>query len=100
MQDPSKEILQQRYEKHIKDLFKSFLVLIEDLHHDHLDNFTKLKSAIPKEYLNLINQADYFDESKKQYLRKKVLDMGNDSVRNQNEDLEKFTVVFNFKNIQ
>jgi len=98
MKDYSKEILEQRYEKNIKDLFKSFLVLIEDLHQDHINHFSKLEKAIPKEYSHIINLANYFDDEKKQYLRKKVLDMGNSSVRNQSEDLEKFTVVFNFKN--
>ena len=35
---------------------------------------------------------------KMQYLRKRVLDLGNDSLRNQSEDLEKFTVHFKFRN--
>ena len=36
--------------KNTKILFKSFLILIEDLNNDHLRNFEKLRSAIPEEY--------------------------------------------------
>jgi hypothetical protein len=91
-----KEILQERYEKHIKGLFKSFLFILEDLNDDHSINFAKLKKALP-EHEHIITQADYFDRDKLQFLRKRVLDLGNDSLRGQNEDLEKFTVILNFK---
>ena len=97
MSDQDKEILQDRYEKHIKNLFKGFLHLLEDLNEEHAIHFAKLKKALPEHYKTLIDQANYFDFDKMQYLRKKVLDMGNDSLRNQNEDLEKFTVHFKFK---
>ena len=35
---------------------------------------------------------------KMQYLRKKVLDMGNENIRSNDDDLEKFTIEFEFKN--
>ena len=63
--------------KSTKVLFKSFLILIEDLNKDHVINFGKLRKALPEEYGPLIDQADYFDQHKLQYLRKKILDMGN-----------------------
>tara|TARA_B100002019_G_scaffold293196_1_gene319308 strand:- start:3281 stop:3568 length:288 start_codon:yes stop_codon:yes gene_type:complete len=91
-----KEILQDRYEKHIKNLFKSFLYILEDLNDDHNINFAKLKRSLPQ-HADLIDQANYFDKNKMLFLRKRVLDLGNDSLRNQTEDLEKFTVIFNFK---
>ena len=47
-------------------------------------------------YKALIEQADYFSEDKMQYLRKKVLDMGNDNIRSNDDDLEKFTIEFEF----
>lgn len=98
MSEEDKEILQDRYEKHIKNLFKSFLCLLEDLNEEHTIHFAKLKKGLPEMYHTLIDQANYFDQDKMQYLRKKVLDLGNDSLRSQNEDLEKFTVEFKFKN--
>jgi hypothetical protein len=50
------------------------------------------------EHKDLVEQADYFDENKMQYLRKKVLDMGNDNIRSNDDDLEKFTIEFEFNN--
>jgi flavin-dependent dehydrogenase len=64
----------------ITKLFRNFLFLVQDLAHEHATNFDKLESALP-EYASLIRQADYFDEEKIAYLRKRVLDMGNDAIR-------------------
>ena len=33
-----------------------------------------------------------------QYLRKIVLDMGNENIRSNDDDLDKFTIEFQFKN--
>lgn len=90
------ELVNSVYSKNTKILFKSFLVLIEDLHKDHAINFEKLKSALPKDYHSLIDQADYFDYQKLQYLRKKILDMGNETIRETESNFEKFTISFKF----
>lgn len=84
------------YSKNTKNLFKSFLVLIEDLHTDHSINFKKLKNSAPEEMQDLIDQANYFDQEKLQYIRKKILDMGNESIRGTETDLENFTISFKF----
>ena len=92
----AKDFLSDRFNGSTKSLFKNFLVLIEDLHEDNQITFAKLKRNLP-EHADLIDQANYFDEDKMQYLRKKILDMGNESIRGSQNDLEKFTVKFNFK---
>jgi len=91
----AKEFLSDRVNGSTKNLFKSFLVLIEDLHADNQIAFNKLKRNLP-EHQKLIDQANYFDEEKMQYLRKKILDIGNESIRGSNSDLEKFTINFKF----
>lgn len=88
-------IFEETNHRHIKGLFKSFLILIEDLHKEHEINFNKLKESLP-ENEDLIVQADYFDDDKLRYLRKKVLDMGNEVIRNNSSDLENFTISFKF----
>ena len=93
--DPQ-EAINAIYSKNTKLLFKSFLVLIEDLHNEHSINFKKLKKALPDDYKNLIDQADYFDYNKMQYLRKKILDMGNESIRESENNFENFTISFKF----
>ena len=50
------------------------------MHHQHRNSFTKLKMALPEES-DLINQADYWDENTMEYLRKRILDEGNHSLR-------------------
>lgn len=90
------EAIQEVYSKNTKVLFKSFLILIEDLNKDHMINFSKLRKALPEQYHSLIDQADYFDQHKLQYLRKKILDMGNESIRDAGSSLENFTISFKF----
>lgn len=55
------EIRSFQIKRNIVFLYKSFLILLEDLEQDQ-----------------------YIDEEKLNYLRKKVLDMGNDCIRNSN----------------
>lgn len=93
--DPD-QLLQSAYAKNTKTLFKSFLILIEDLNNDHLRNFEKLRKSVPEEYRTLIDQADYFDQNKLQYLRKKILDLGNESIRTTENSFENFTITFKF----
>ena len=89
-------LLSDKIEKSTKNLFKGFLFLVEDLHVDHTINFDKLYDSIPEEYHPLIQQADYMDERKMSYLRKKILDIGNDTIRNIDTELNKFTIHFKF----
>lgn len=84
--------------RNTKDLFKEFLVLVEDLSFEHDQNFSKLYNGIPEQYHAILDQANYFDEDKLQYLRKKILDIGNNSIRKIESHTEKFTISFNFKN--
>lgn len=90
------KILCDLCERNTKTLFKGFLILLEDLNKDHQLNFDKLKKSLPKKYESIINQADYFDEDKMKYLRKKTLDFGNEILRNIESEFENFTIEFNF----
>ena len=74
------EIKRFQIRRQIVSLYKKFLIILEDLEEDHIDNFEKLYSAL-KESEALIKQADYFTKEKASYLRKKVLDAGNDCIR-------------------
>ena len=73
----AKDFLSDRFNGSTKSLFKNFLVLVEDLHVDKEICFAKLKRHLP-EHAALIDQANYFDDRKMQYLRKKILDIGNE----------------------
>jgi ribonucleotide reductase alpha subunit len=94
----AEKVLLERNKRNIKILFKSFLVLLEDLHKEHEINFSKLEDNIPEKYKSIVSQANYFDEEKLKYIRKKVLDMGNEMIRDNDNNLEHFIITFKFKN--
>jgi len=86
-----KELLEFQINRNVINLYKSFLIMMEDMHDQHNNNFRKLKQALPEE-IDLIDQADYWDESRMDYLRKKILDKGNDSLREVLGQLEQFNL--------
>jgi len=92
----AKGLLGEHYSRNTKRLFKSFLILLEDLKTEHEIHFCKLRKNLPQ-HKELIEQADYFDDRKMHYLRKKILDTGNENIRTNDDDLEKFTIHFEFK---
>lgn len=89
-----KELLEFQVNRNIINLYKSFLIILEDIQDEHRNNFNKLKNAMP-ENNELISQADYWDESKMEYIRKKVLDQGNNTQREIIGQLEKFNLTIN-----
>ena len=75
------EIREFQIRRSVTSLYKTFLIILEDLREENLDHFDKLYKAFPDKE-TVIRQADYFTEEKLSYLRKKVLDAGNDCIRN------------------
>tara|TARA_B110000305_G_C18969198_1_gene416328 strand:+ start:80 stop:364 length:285 start_codon:yes stop_codon:yes gene_type:complete len=92
----AEKILLEKSKKNVKDLFKSYLVLLEDLHQEHNVHFNKLRKNMPQALMPIIDQADYFDEDRLKYLRKKILDMGNEVIRDYDNNIEHFTISFKF----
>lgn len=91
------EFVQQHYDKSTRFLFKDFLKLAEDLKEEHDAHFERLRNNVPEEFRPLVDQANYFDDRKMKWVRKRVLDLGNDSLRRSEEDLDKVVMHFNFK---
>lgn len=93
----AKGLLSQHSDVYIRGLFKEFLGILEDLREEHSANFDKLYNSLPEKYHALVSMADYFDEDKFSWYRKKVLDFGNETLRNHSRNLENFQVSFTFK---
>jgi len=74
--------------RHIITLYKQCLVLLEDLRKDHEINFEKLKVIFPND-LDVIDLADFFGLQQYAHLRKRILDHGNDALRNFESDISK-----------
>ena len=86
-----KELLEFQVNRNIINLYKTFLIALEDMHNQHMDNFNKLRDALP-DNKDLIDQADYWGEDRMDFLRKRVLDQGNDAKREILGQLDKFNL--------
>ena len=84
--DPKlKEFLIFQVHRNITSLYKRYLNLIEDIQEEHVNMLNKLNSKVDQETLK---NVDYFDDNKYNYLRKKILDLGNETVREITKNLE------------
>jgi len=93
MKNKERELLEFQILRSITNQYKSFLDILEGLQKEHNNQFKKLKKSIP-EKKDLINQAEYLDEAQLNYIRKKILDMGNDARRELFSYMENFNINF------
>ena len=93
----AKKNLNDRSGDEVIALFKMMLNLIEDMKQDHDFHYQKLYDEIPKKYHPVINTANHFTSDKLAWIRKRVLDYGNDSLRNIKNEIENYNVQFIFK---
>jgi hypothetical protein len=89
--------LEKKYKQSITRIFKEMLKLVEDMKADHDFHYAKLYDNIPAEYHSILNTANHFTEPKSVWIRKKILDIGNDSLREFSSEMENYTVSFIFK---
>ena len=83
--NPVKEIISFQIHRNITNLYKKYFEISEDLLEEH-----KLFIAILKSLndISKIDSIDYFTEEKYNNIRKKILDAGNDSIREIEKALE------------
>ena len=81
----------------ISKLFKMMLIMVEDMKQDHDFHYEKLYKNIPDEYHGVINTANHFTPQKVNWIRKRILDVGNESIRNLGSTFDDYTVSFIFK---
>jgi|TARA_R110000824_G_scaffold18018_8_gene72070 hypothetical protein len=90
----ARDLLQFQVNRNIVNLYKSFLVLTEDLHYENQAAFDKLKRVFPED-VEVIDQANCIDEGRLEYLRKKVLDAGNNCARQTLGDMDNYSINLN-----
>lgn len=73
-----KDYVSFQIHKSLVNLYKKYLILIEDLREDHDNMVDKISNKIDE---NTLKNIDYFDDNKYNYLRKKILDIGNETIR-------------------
>ena len=93
----AKKKLNRDSDDEISKLFKMMLMMVEDMKQDHDFHYEKLYENIPIEYHGIINTANHFTPDKVNWIRKRILDVGNESIRNLGSALDNYTVSFVFK---
>jgi hypothetical protein len=73
-----KDYVSFQIHKSLVNLYKRYLNLVEDIQEDHKSMLEKLNNKIDS---NTLKNIDYFDDNKYNYLRKKILDIGNEAIR-------------------
>jgi len=87
------DLLRFQVRRNVTGLYKSFLILLEDLEQEQKIQFSKLKESMP-EHKKLLDQAEFLDSGKSNYIRKKILDAGNGAIRELISELENYDVNF------
>jgi hypothetical protein len=85
-EDKLKSFVYFQIQRNIVSLYKRYINLIEDLQEDHISMLNKLNSKIDQ---STLKNVDYFDENKYNYIRKRILDNGNEAIREIEKNLEK-----------
>ena len=89
-----KDYLNDRVKVNTSDLFKRMLGILEDIKHEHDRQFAILYSSAPDSFKPVVKQANYLDENQMAWLRKKVLDMGNESIRKMTTEMDLIQIEF------
>jgi len=82
-------MLENQLRRIITKLFKDCLVIHEDIRQEHLRVIADLSRQFPPE---LINKWNYLDLPRYSRYRKRVLDSGNDAVREMQSVLDDFRI--------
>ena len=93
----AKNNLNKKSGDEVSSLFKMMLIMVEDMKKDHDFHYQKLYEAIPEKYHSVIKTADHFTPDKVSWIRKRILDFGNESLRNVQNEIENYKVEFIFK---
>ena len=88
--DQASEVVDYFVRKHVTRVFKSFLEINDEIKSEHDVMLDKVEEKTSKEFAQNI---DYFTPNKSEYFRKKILDHGNECIR----EILCFMDVFNLK---
>jgi len=89
--DQLKELLTFQINRGIVNLYKKYFLIIQDLKQEHETLLEKVAQETSPDFPQKI---DYFSEDKYNYIRKKILDAGNDSIRELEKTLDVIDVRF------
>ncbi len=85
-------VLRFQQQRVITTLFRGFLETLEDVEADHNNALGRLVDALPEDQKKLVDLADYLTPEKGQQLRKRVLDRGNNALRELDALVNSYTI--------
>jgi len=91
------EVSQYFIRKYITKLFKTFLDINEEIKSEHEIMLDKVESKTSEEFAQNI---DYFTPAKSEYFRKKILDNGNECIREITAFIDVFDLKVNEKKLE
>ena len=88
--------LSQRQRRLITALFKDFLETLGELKDSHDEYFGNLMEKLPPEFVTTLVVGNPLSDDKFMRLRKRVLDRGNDVIRDSELELDNYSISFCF----
>tara|TARA_R100000808_G_C2149463_1_gene157861 strand:+ start:353 stop:673 length:321 start_codon:yes stop_codon:yes gene_type:complete len=88
----SNRFLEAESKRIITKLFKNYLSSLEDLRYQHQLSIDRLKDDLSPEQIEILNYLDFHRYS---LIRKRVLDNGNETIRDMHNFLENFNIELN-----
>lgn len=82
------ELLRAKTRLAITRVFKTYLDLLEQIADEHDESMGKLIDALPPEHRASVHLADHFGDARFAAIRRKVLETGNDAVRELHEMID------------
>jgi len=76
--DELREVILFQLNRNVVVFYKKYLSILEDISTDHQIMKNKMNDHLPKDFLD---NVDYLDRDKYNYIRKKILDGGNEIYR-------------------
>jgi hypothetical protein len=76
----------------IVNLFKEYLAINEKVQSRHIEGLNKLYDALPPDYKQYVDLADWLTDEEAERIRKEVLQRGNDAIRLMEIELDKYTI--------
>jgi len=86
--------LSQRQRRLITALFKDFLETLGELKDSHDEYFGNLMEKLPPEFVTTLVVGNPLSDDKFMRLRKKILDKGNDTIRDSEIEFGNYSISF------
>tara|TARA_Y100000588_G_C13769842_1_gene717725 strand:+ start:254 stop:616 length:363 start_codon:yes stop_codon:yes gene_type:complete len=84
-----KELLSYQISRIITKLFKNQLTQLEDIQQEHHSTLKRVEDLVSEDFIKMI---DFLNEERHGYYRKKILDSGNETIREIERLLESFEI--------